>query len=153
MSPSSVVRSTLAGVLAALAMQQDWGSLAIALGRAQGHVDAAKERELVQALVELPRHISMLLRSEDQFETLAHSLGKARDVIYLGRGLCYPVALEGALKLKEISYIHAEGYAAGEMKHGPIALITDGVPVIVIAPSDELFQKTDRKSTRLNSSH
>ena len=116
--------------------------LAIAMGRARGHIDAAKERELVQALVELPRHISALLRNEHKFEELAHSLAKARDVIYLGRGISYPIALEGALKLKEISYIHAEGYAAGELKHGPIALIDENVPVIVVCPKDELFDKT-----------
>jgi glucosamine--fructose-6-phosphate aminotransferase (isomerizing) len=116
--------------------------LAIALGRAKGTVDADKERELVQALVEVPRHISMLLRQEGKFEELAHSLTKARDVIYLGRGVNFPVALEGALKLKEISYIHAEGYAAGELKHGPIALIDENVPVIVVCPQDELFDKT-----------
>ncbi len=116
--------------------------LSIALGRARGHIDAAKERELVQALVELPRHISVLLRNEHKFEELAHALGKARDVIYLGRGISYPVALEGALKLKEISYIHAEGYAAGELKHGPIALIDENVPVVVVCPKDELFDKT-----------
>jgi glucosamine--fructose-6-phosphate aminotransferase (isomerizing) len=116
--------------------------LAIALGRARGTIDAAKERELVQALVEVPRHISMLLRQENQFEDLAHTLSKAHDVIYLGRGINYPIALEGALKLKEISYIHAEGYAAGELKHGPIALIDENVPVVVVAPLDELFDKT-----------
>ena len=76
------------------------------------------------------------------YERLAHELSKARDVLYLGRGSSYPLALEGALKLKEISYIHAEGYAAGELKHGPIALIDENVPVIVVAPADELFEKT-----------
>ncbi len=116
--------------------------LAIALGRARGHIDAAKERELVQALVEVPRHISALLRIEDKFEDLALTLSKASDVIYLGRGINYPIALEGALKLKEISYIHAEGYAAGELKHGPIALIDEKVPVVVVTPADELFDKT-----------
>ena len=116
--------------------------LAIALGRARGHIDAAKERELVQALVEVPRHISQLVRHEHKFEELAHFLAKAQDVIYLGRGINYPIALEGALKLKEISYIHAEGYAAGELKHGPIALIDENVPVVVVAPKDELFEKT-----------
>ena len=83
-----------------------------------------------------------MLRNEDQFDDLAHSLSKARDVLYLGRGVNYPLALEGALKLKEISYIHAEGYAAGELKHGPIALIDENVPVIVVAPEDDLFEKT-----------
>jgi glucosamine--fructose-6-phosphate aminotransferase (isomerizing) len=116
--------------------------LAIALGRARGAIDADKERELVKALTEVPRHIASLLNNESQYEALAHSLSKARDVLYLGRGVSYPVALEGALKLKEISYIHAEGYAAGELKHGPIALIDENVPVIVVAPVDELFEKT-----------
>ena len=90
----------------------------------------------------MPRHITSLLRDEQQYEKLAHEISKARDVLYLGRGISYPIALEGALKLKEISYIHAEGYAAGELKHGPIALIDENVPVIVVAPLDELFEKT-----------
>ena len=116
--------------------------LAIGLGRARGTIAAAEEAELVQALGEVPRHISTILRGEDRYEKLAHALAKARDVLYLGRGPSYPVALEGALKLKEISYIHAEGYAAGELKHGPIALIDEKVPVIVVAPADNLFEKT-----------
>ncbi len=115
--------------------------LAIALGRARGAIDAAKEAELVTALTEIPRLISTLLRDESQFEALAHSLSKARDVLYLGRGINFPLAMEGALKLKEITYIHAEGYAAGELKHGPIALIDENVPVIVMAPEDDLFEK------------
>ena len=102
--------------------------LAIALGRARGKISAEQERELVHALTEVPRHIATFLRNEQQFEELAHSLSKARDVLYLGRGISFPLALEGALKLKEISYIHAEGYAAGELKHGPIALIDENVP-------------------------
>ncbi len=116
--------------------------LAIALGRARGTISADKERELVKALIEVPRLISTMLRNEEQFVELGHSLSKARDVLYLGRGVNYPIALEGALKLKEISYIHAEGYAAGELKHGPIALIDENVPVIVVAPEDDLFEKT-----------
>jgi glucosamine--fructose-6-phosphate aminotransferase (isomerizing) len=116
--------------------------LAIGLGRARGTLTAEKEAELVQALGEVPRHISTVLRGEDRYEKLAHSLAKAQDVLYLGRGASYPIALEGALKLKEISYIHAEGYAAGELKHGPIALIDEKVPVIVVAPEDDLFEKT-----------
>ncbi|MEZ5774104.1 MAG: glutamine--fructose-6-phosphate transaminase (isomerizing) [Hyphomicrobiaceae bacterium] len=116
--------------------------LAIAAGRARGVISADKERELVDALMEVPRHISTLLHDEASYEELASSLSKARDVLYLGRGIHYPVALEGALKLKEISYIHAEGYAAGELKHGPIALIDENVPVIVLAPDDDLFEKT-----------
>ncbi len=116
--------------------------LAIALGRARGTISAEKEIELVRALAEVPRHIATLLRDEAAYEQLAHELSKARDVLYLGRGINYPIALEGALKLKEISYIHAEGYAAGELKHGPIALIDENVPVIVVAPQDDLFDKT-----------
>lgn len=117
-------------------------AVAIGLGRAKGHVDSAREQELLQALVEVPRHIADLLRDETAYHALGHSLAKASDVIYLGRGSSYPIALEGALKLKEISYIHAEGYAAGELKHGPIALIDETVPVIVIAPKDGRFDKT-----------
>lgn len=116
--------------------------LAIAAGKARGVIDRGLESELVKALVEVPRHMAEILRDESPYEALAHSLSKASDVLYLGRGTSYPIALEGALKLKEISYIHAEGYAAGELKHGPIALIDESVPVIVIAPQDELFDKT-----------
>jgi glucosamine--fructose-6-phosphate aminotransferase (isomerizing) len=116
--------------------------LAIAIGRAKGALTPEQEQELVKALTEVPRHASTFLRSESQFEELAHMLSKARDVLYLGRGLSFPLAMEGALKLKEISYIHAEGYAAGEMKHGPIALIDENVPVVVVAPDDDLFEKT-----------
>jgi len=116
--------------------------LALSLARARGKIDREEERKLVQALIEVPRHISNILRNEDQYESIALLLSKARDVLYLGRGTSYPLALEGALKLKEISYIHAEGYAAGELKHGPIALIDENVPVIVVAPKDDLFEKT-----------
>jgi len=116
--------------------------LAIAAGRARGVIGPGLEAELVQALGEVPRHMATMLRDERPYETLAHRLSKARDVLYLGRGSSYPIALEGALKLKEISYIHAEGYAAGELKHGPIALIDENMPVIVIAPRDDLYDKT-----------
>jgi glucosamine--fructose-6-phosphate aminotransferase (isomerizing) len=116
--------------------------LAIALGRARGTISLDQERELVRALMEVPRHFATLLADESRYEALAHELSKARDVLYLGRGSSYPIALEGALKLKEISYIHAEGYAAGELKHGPIALIDENVPVIVVAPADALYEKT-----------
>ncbi len=116
--------------------------LAIAIGRARGTIDRAKEQELVKALTELPRQIANLLKDETLYMRLAHEISKARDVLYLGRGTSYPIAMEGALKLKEISYIHAEGYAAGELKHGPIALIDENVPVVVVAPEDELFDKT-----------
>ena len=116
--------------------------LAIAAGKARGVIGPALEAELVQALGEVPRHMATMLREERSYVTLAHRLSKARDVLYLGRGSSYPIALEGALKLKEISYIHAEGYAAGELKHGPIALIDENLPVIVIAPRDDLYDKT-----------
>jgi glucosamine--fructose-6-phosphate aminotransferase (isomerizing) len=116
--------------------------LAIAAGKARGVIGPDLEAELVQSLAEVPRHMATVLRHERPYEVLAHNLAKAHDVLYLGRGLSYPIALEGALKLKEISYIHAEGYAAGELKHGPIALIDENMPVIVIAPRDDLFDKT-----------
>ena len=116
--------------------------LAIAIGRARGVISVEQERELVRALTEVPRHITSVLRNDAQYEHLAVSMHKAKDVLYLGRGQSFPVALEGALKLKEISYIHAEGYAAGELKHGPIALIDENVPVVVVAPEDDLFEKT-----------
>jgi glutamine---fructose-6-phosphate transaminase (isomerizing) len=116
--------------------------LAIAIGRARGTIPEQQEIGLVKALMEVPRLMSSMLHSEQQYEDLAQYLSKARDVLFLGRGINYPLALEGALKLKEISYIHAEGYAAGELKHGPIALIDEKVPVIVVAPDDDLFEKT-----------
>jgi glucosamine--fructose-6-phosphate aminotransferase (isomerizing) len=116
--------------------------LAIAAARARGHMDAATENALCSALLGAPRHIVEFLKQEPRIEHLGGEVAKARDVLYLGRGVNYPLALEGALKLKEISYIHAEGYAAGEMKHGPIALIDEKVPVIVIAPHDGLYEKT-----------
>jgi glutamine---fructose-6-phosphate transaminase (isomerizing) len=117
-------------------------ALAIAAGRARGVLAESDERRLVQALIEVPRHLTEALALEPQIEHLARDLAKCRDVLYLGRGTSYPIALEGALKLKEISYIHAEGYAAGELKHGPIALIDETMPVIVIAPHDRVFDKT-----------
>jgi len=122
--------------LAALAV------LAIAAGRARGVVTESDEKALVHALIEMPRHLNEALGLEPQIEQLARDLAKCRDVLYLGRGTSFPIALEGALKLKEISYIHAEGYAAGELKHGPIALIDEHMPVIVIAPHDKVFEKT-----------
>ena len=116
--------------------------LAIALGRARGAMSRARELQLVSALTAVPRQAASFLRSDAQIRELAIKVSRARDVLYLGRGTSHPIALEGALKLKEISYIHAEGYAAGEMKHGPIALIDEKVPVIVVAPKDDLFEKT-----------
>jgi glucosamine--fructose-6-phosphate aminotransferase (isomerizing) len=116
---------------------------AIAAGRARGTLSAADEAKLAHALIELPAHINEALNKEEDYRRISEEvLAEARDVLYLGRGTSFPVALEGALKLKEISYIHAEGYAAGEMKHGPIALIDELVPVVVVAPSDGLFDKT-----------
>lgn len=117
-------------------------SLALGAARARGTIDEKMEAELVGALLETPRHMAEILRQEPIIEGLAKKVAGARDVLYLGRGISYPLALEGALKLKEISYIHAEGYAAGELKHGPIALIDENVPVVVIAPHDDLFDKT-----------
>ena len=146
---SDVILPTLAGPEIGVASTKAFtcqlsvlACLAIALGRARGAISEAQEKELTHALAEVPRHVSTLLHNEALYERLAHELSKARDVLYLGRGISFPLALEGALKLKEISYIHAEGYAAGELKHGPIALIDENVPVIVVAPADELFEKT-----------
>ena len=115
--------------------------LAIAAGRARGTISHREEAELVQALVEVPRLILEILREEERFEQLAHCVSRAPLVLYLGRGNTYPIALEGALKLKEVSYLHAEGFAAGELKHGPIALIDENVPVIAMAPRDHLHEK------------
>jgi glucosamine--fructose-6-phosphate aminotransferase (isomerizing) len=116
---------------------------AIAAGRARGTLSEAEEAKIAAALIELPALINEALNKEEQYRRISEDiLAEARDVLYLGRGTSFPVALEGALKLKEISYIHAEGYAAGEMKHGPIALIDELVPVVVVAPSDTIFDKT-----------
>ncbi len=115
--------------------------LAVALARQKGVITAEREAEIAQALREVPSRAAEVLRHDAAIRQLAVDVSKARDVLYLGRGALYPIALEGALKLKEISYIHAEGYAAGEMKHGPIALIDNNVPVIVVAPRDALFEK------------
>jgi len=117
-------------------------ALAIAAAAARGKIDAAEEGRLVRILMEAPRLISEAIAAEPEIHAIAIEVARARDVLYLGRGPMYPMALEGALKLKEISYIHAEGYAAGELKHGPIALVDDKVPVIVIAPNDRFFEKT-----------
>ncbi len=116
--------------------------LTLALARAKGSLTAVEEARLMAALLEIPARVAEVLAHDDELAAIANDVVTARDVLYMGRGTSYPIALEGALKLKEISYIHAEGYAAGEMKHGPIALIDDSVPVIVIAPSDGVFDKT-----------
>ena len=146
---SDVVMPTLAGPEIGVASTKAFtcqlvvlACLAIAAGRARGILSDSDEAKLVRALIEVPRHMAAALALEPQIERLARDLAKSRDVLYLGRGTSYPIALEGALKLKEISYIHAEGYAAGELKHGPIALIDEKMPVIVIAPYDRVFEKT-----------
>jgi glucosamine--fructose-6-phosphate aminotransferase (isomerizing) len=146
---SDVVMPTLAGPEIGVASTKAFtcqlatlACLAIAAGRARGNLSEVDEQRLVHALIETPRLMTAALALEPQIEKLALDLAKARDVLYLGRGTSFPIALEGALKLKEISYIHAEGYAAGELKHGPIALIDETMPVIVIAPFDWVFEKT-----------
>ncbi len=116
--------------------------LAIGFGRARGTLDAAEEARLTQALLGVPENAARVLEKDAQIRALAQQVAGARDVLFLGRGSLFPIAMEGALKLKEISYIHAEGYAAGEMKHGPIALIDKDVPVISLCPSGPLFEKT-----------
>ena len=117
-------------------------ALAIGLGKARGEIDEAQEGALIEELIATPGLLAEALKLEPAAESLAHAIARARDVLYLGRGTAYPLALEGALKLKELSYIHAEGYAAGELKHGPIALIDEAMPVIVLAPRDGVFEKT-----------
>jgi glucosamine--fructose-6-phosphate aminotransferase (isomerizing) len=117
-------------------------AIAVAAGKARGELTDSDEAKLVHGLVEIPRLMAAALATEPQIEKLARDIAKSKDVLYLGRGTSYPLALEGALKLKEISYIHAEGYAAGELKHGPIALIDENMPVVVIAPFDRVFEKT-----------
>jgi glucosamine--fructose-6-phosphate aminotransferase (isomerizing) len=146
---SDVVMPTLAGPEIGVASTKAFtcqlaalACMAISAGRARGQLSASDEQQLVHALVEVPRLMTQALALEPQIEKLALELDKVRDVLYLGRGTSFPIALEGALKLKEISYIHAEGYAAGELKHGPIALIDESMPVIVIAPHDRVFEKT-----------
>ena len=146
---SSMVARTIAGPEIGVASTKAFtcqlatlASLAIAAGRARGVLDRAAEERLVGEMIALPGLMAQALKSELAITRLAQKLSKATDVLYLGRGASYPLALEGALKLKEISYIHAEGYAAGELKHGPIALIDETMPVIVVAPHDHLFEKT-----------
>jgi glucosamine--fructose-6-phosphate aminotransferase (isomerizing) len=146
---SDVVMPTLAGPEIGVASTKAFtcqlaalACLAIHAGRVRGVLSEQDERKLVHALIEVPRLMAEALTLEPKIEQLARDLSKSRDVLYLGRGTSYPLALEGALKLKEISYIHAEGYAAGELKHGPIALIDENMPVIVIAPYDRVFEKT-----------
>ncbi|HYD99532.1 MAG TPA: glutamine--fructose-6-phosphate transaminase (isomerizing), partial [Alphaproteobacteria bacterium] len=146
---SDVVFPTLAGPEIGVASTKAFTTqltvlacLALAAARARDVLDGRREAELVGALREVPARAGEILRNDDRIQQLAAKIAEARDVLYLGRGTAYPLALEGALKLKEISYIHAEGYAAGEMKHGPIALIDEAVPVVALAPMDGLFEKT-----------
>jgi glucosamine--fructose-6-phosphate aminotransferase (isomerizing) len=117
-------------------------ALAAHLAVRRGRMDRAEEARIVEHLLEAPAALNAALAHDEEIAAMAHLIAPARDVLYMGRGPDYPLALEGALKLKEISYIHAEGYASGEMKHGPIALIDEHVPVIVLAPSGPLFEKT-----------
>ncbi len=146
---ADVVLQTLAGPEIGVASTKAFttqlvvlAALAIAAARARGTIDAKREAELSGALIEVPARVAEVLNHDQHLKEIALKVAEARDVLFLGRGTSYPIALEGALKLKEISYIHAEGYAAGEMKHGPIALIDETVPVIVVAPHDDLFDKT-----------
>lgn len=146
---SDVVFPTLAGPEIGVASTKAFtcqlatlASLSIAAGKARGTISADEERQLVRDLTEVPKFINQALKMEAEIEKVAHDLQKVRHVLYLGRDTSYPLAMEGALKLKEISYIHAEGYAAGELKHGPIALIDEDMPVVVIAPHDKIFDKT-----------
>src|SRR5882757_5544999 len=146
---SETVLPTLAGPEIGVALTKAFtcqlmvlAALAVAAGKARGELSDDDETRLVHGLVEIPRLMAAALTSEPQIEKLARDISKSKDVLYLGRGTSYPLALEGALKLKEISYIHAEGYAAGELKHGPIALIDENMPVVVIAPFDRVFEKT-----------
>jgi glucosamine--fructose-6-phosphate aminotransferase (isomerizing) len=146
---SDVIMPTLAGPEIGVASTKAFtcqlavlACLALAAGRARGQLSDADEQKLAHALIGTPRLMAQALTLEPQIEKLALELAKVKDALYLGRGTSFPIALEGALKLKEISYIHAEGYAAGELKHGPIALIDETMPVIVIAPYDRVFEKT-----------
>ncbi len=146
---SDIVLPTLAGPEIGVASTKAFTTqlmalacFAINLAKARGAIGADTEARLSTALVEVPSRVADMLHMDAAIREIAADVAAARDVLYLGRGLLYPIAMEGALKLKEISYIHAEGYAAGEMKHGPIALIDEHVPVVVIAPSDGLFEKT-----------
>jgi len=146
---SDVILPTLAGPEIGVASTKAFttqlavlAAFTIAMARARGTIDAAEEARLAGQLAEVPSRASEVLHHDEAIQEIAAEIALARDVLYLGRGTSYPLALEGALKLKEISYIHAEGYAAGEMKHGPIALIDDNVPVVVVAPPDALFEKT-----------
>ena len=146
---SDIVVPTLAGPEIGVASTKAYTTqltvllcLAVDAALARGHLTDQRAKQIMQALREVPAQINTILRDEHHIQELAQHLSDASDVLYLGRGLLYPLAMEGALKLKEVSYIHAEGYPAGEMKHGPIALIDENMPVVFLAPSDSLFDKT-----------
>ena len=146
---SEVVAPTLAGPEIGVASTKAYtcqlsvlACLAVAFGQLRGTLERTQEQALVSQLIALPGLMAEAVKREQSLQNIAHSLAKSADVLYLGRGTSYPLAMEGALKLKELSYIHAEGYAAGELKHGPIALIDEDMPVIVIAPYDAVFEKT-----------
>jgi glucosamine--fructose-6-phosphate aminotransferase (isomerizing) len=146
---SGVIAPTLAGPEIGVASTKAFtcqlavlACLSLAFARARGTLDGICEAKAVSELMTIPGLIAQALKCESAAERVAREIAKVRDVLYLGRGTSYPLALEGALKLKEISYIHAEGYAAGELKHGPIALIDEEMPVIVIAPDDDVTGKT-----------
>jgi glucosamine--fructose-6-phosphate aminotransferase (isomerizing) len=146
---SEIVLPTLAGAEVGVASTKAFtcqlatlACLAIAAGRARGVLSADDEAPLVRALADVPDYMTCVLKLEPKIRQLAHRVASSRDALFIGRGTNYPLALEGALKLKEITYIHAEGYAAGELKHGPIALVDKDLPVIVIAPGDMSFEKT-----------
>ncbi len=155
---SNVLLSTVAGPEFGVASTKTFtaqltllAALALVLATHRGHLSEQQETHLIRALMEVPAICAEILANTGPIEALARELlAPARDVLYIGRGLSYPLALEGALKLKEISYIHAEGYAAGELKHGPIALVDENVPVIVVAPTDHLFSKTASNLAEVN---
>ncbi|WFP60570.1 glutamine--fructose-6-phosphate transaminase (isomerizing) [Mesorhizobium sp. WSM4904] len=146
---SDVVLPTLAGPEIGVASTKAFtcqlsvlASLAVRAGVARGSISRDEEKQLVRELSEAPRYATQVLKLDEQIERISRELSRYKDVLYLGRDTNFPLAMEGALKLKEISYIHAEGYAGGELKHGPIALIDENMPVIVIAPHDRIFEKT-----------
>ncbi|RCL01703.1 MAG: glucosamine--fructose-6-phosphate aminotransferase (isomerizing) [Candidatus Tokpelaia sp. JSC085] len=149
MREADIVFPTLAGPEISVASTKTFtsqlavlASLAVAAGKTRGVIDKKREDALIGALIEIPRYISEVLKLEPSIESLCREFLRANHMLYIGRGTSYPIALEGALKLKELSYLHAEGYAAGELKHGPIALIDEKIPIIVIAPYDHWFEKT-----------
>ena len=146
---SHIVAPTLAGPEIGVASTKAYtcqlsvlACLAVAFGHLRGKLDRTQEQNLVSQLIAVPGLMAEAIKREQSLQTISHILAKSKDVLYLGRGTSYPLAMEGALKLKELSYLHAEGYAAGELKHGPIALVDEEMPVIVIAPYDSVFEKT-----------